>query len=53
MGNVIVPDRRRMYIKRGYVPDGSEVWSNGERLEQYAPCVNDDDLILYLKKELK
>lgn len=44
---------QRMYIKRGYVPDGSGVWFNGERCEQYEPCVNDDELILYLKKELK
>jgi hypothetical protein len=43
---------QRMYIKRGYVPDGSGVWYKGRQLEQYAPCVNDDDLLLYLSKEL-
>ncbi len=43
---------QRMYVKRGYVPDGSGVWFNGERLEQYAPCENNDDLILYLSKQL-
>ncbi len=43
---------QRMYIKRGYIPDGSGVWFNGERLEQYEPCVNDDELILYLSKQL-
>lgn len=43
---------QRMYVKRGYIPDGSGVWFNGERLEQYEPCVNDDELILYLSKQL-
>ncbi len=43
---------QRMYIKRGYIPDGSGVWFNDEPLKQYAPCVNDDSLILYLSKNL-
>lgn len=43
---------QRMYIKRGYLFDGSGVWYQGQRLEQYAPCVNDDDLVLYLSKQL-
>ncbi len=43
---------QRMYIKRGYTPDGSGVWFNGEQLEQYEPCINDDELILYLSKNL-
>lgn len=43
---------QRMYIKRGYIPDGSGVWFHGERLEQYEPCVNDDELILYFSKKL-
>lgn len=42
---------QRMYIKRGYIPDGTGVWYNDKNLEQYAPCNNDDSLILYLKKE--
>lgn len=45
-------EAQRMYAKRGYVPDGSGVWYQGSRLEQYASCVNDDDLILYLSKQL-
>jgi GNAT superfamily N-acetyltransferase len=44
---------QRMYIKRGYIPDGSGVWYNGAQLEQYTKCENDDDLTLYLLKELK
>lgn len=43
---------QRMYVKRGYIPDGSGVWFNGECLEQYASCVNDDELILYFSKQL-
>ncbi len=43
---------QRMYVKRGYLPDGSGVWYGGQVCQQYAPCCNDDDLILYLSKEL-
>lgn len=41
---------QRMYIKRGYIPDGSGVWYGDKVLEPYAPCSNDDDLVLYLIK---
>ena len=41
---------QRMYVKRGYIPDGSGVWYRGENLAQYAPCCNDDDLLLFLSK---
>lgn len=41
---------QRMYIKRGYLPDGSGVWYQNKQLEQYAECCNDDDLVLYLSK---
>ena len=44
---------QRIYAKRGYIPDGSGVWYQGKVLDQYAPCVNDDDLLLYLSKNLK
>lgn len=43
---------QRMYIKRGYIPDGSGVWYQGEQLEQYSSCHNDDDLVLYLLKKV-
>ena len=43
---------QRMYGKRGYNFDGSGVWYQGKQLDQYAPCVNDDDLLLYMSKEL-
>ncbi|MDF2985647.1 MAG: GCN5-related N-acetyltransferase [Eubacterium sp.] len=44
---------QRLYIKRGYIPDGSGVWYHNRQLEQYADCKNDDDLLLFLSKKLK
>lgn len=44
---------QRLYVKRGYVPDGSGVWYGGKVCPQYAECLNDDDLNLYLYKKLK
>ena len=44
---------QRMYVKRGYIPDGSGVWYGKSVCEQYAECCNDDDLILYFSKQLK
>lgn len=44
---------QRIYAKRGYIPDGTGVWYQGKVLDQYAPCVNDDDLLLYLSKQLR
>ncbi|KIL50888.1 GNAT family N-acetyltransferase [Jeotgalibacillus campisalis] len=43
---------QRMYIKRGYIPDGTGIWYRGEQAEQYSTCENDDDLNLYLFKLL-
>ena len=43
---------QRMYIKRGYVPDGSGAWYCDKVCPQYADCCNDDDLVLYLSKGL-
>jgi len=43
---------QRIYIKRGYIPDGTGVWYNNTQLEQYADCKNDDDLVLFLVKDL-
>ena len=42
----------RMYVKRGYIPDGSGVWYQGKQLGQYAQCCNDDDLLLFFSKNL-
>lgn len=44
---------QRIYVKRGYLPDGSGVWYKGKVLDQYAPCCNDDDLLLFMSKNLK
>ena len=43
---------QRIYVKRGYIPDGSGVWYRGKQLEQYAPCCNDDELLLFMSKKL-
>lgn len=43
---------QRMYVKRGYIPDGSGVWYQNKPATPYGPCVNDDDLVLYLSKSL-
>ena len=43
---------QRMYVKRGYVPDGTGVWYKDHPLTPYTQCWNDDDLVLYLCKRL-
>ncbi len=43
---------QRIYVDRGYNFDGSGVWYQGKQLDQYAPCVNDDDLLLFMAKKL-
>lgn len=47
---------QRLYVKRGYVFDGSGIWYNGVNLEEYQSLdgmYNDDGLTLYMKKQLK
>lgn len=45
---------QRMYIKRGYIPDGSGVWYQNRQCVQYETvCTVDDDLELFLYKKLK
>lgn len=44
---------QRMYVKRGYVPDGSGVWYKDKVCPQNAECANDDELNLYLSKKLR
>jgi len=43
---------QRMYVKRGYIPDGTGVWYNEKVCDPYAACTNDDDLVLYFSKKL-
>jgi len=44
---------QRLYIKRGYIPDGSGVWYRNQPLEMNATSQNNDDLVLYLSKEFE
>ena len=44
---------QRMYVKRGYLPDGTGVWHGNEPCASYDTAyVIDDDLSLYLSKKL-
>ncbi len=44
---------QRMYVKRGYIPDGSGVWYKDNVCTPYDTIyTNDDDLVLYLSKKL-
>ncbi len=43
---------QQLYVRRGYVFDGSGVWYHNKQLEIGAACQNDDDLILYMSKKL-
>lgn len=43
---------QRMYVKRGYIPDGSGVWYQNQICKPYEACTNDDDMVLYLSKKL-
>lgn len=45
---------QRMYVKRGYIPDGSGVWYQDKQCTQYETvCTVDDDLVLFLSKQLR
>lgn len=44
---------QRLYVKRGYIPDGSGVWYQDKPLEMHADCKNSDDLVLYLSKKIE
>ncbi len=44
---------QRMYIRRGYLPDGSGAWYRDAVCPPYGECLNDDDLVLYLSKKLR
>lgn len=43
---------QRMYVKRGYIPDGKGTWYGNKPAEPYQLYANDDDLTLYLFKKL-
>jgi GNAT superfamily N-acetyltransferase len=44
---------QRLYILRGYVPDGRGLWHRGHHLQYGEEVTVDDSLALYLTKELK
>jgi len=44
---------QRLYVKRGYNFDGSGVWYKDKICDPYSTCINDDELQLYMYKELK
>ncbi|MGN0763719.1 MAG: GNAT family N-acetyltransferase, partial [Aristaeellaceae bacterium] len=43
---------QRMVIPQSYVLVGSGVWYGNQPYPPYAPCGNNDDLVLYLSKRL-
>ena len=43
---------QRLYVKRGYIPDGSGLWWQGKPLEPYADLKNDDEAAIYMSKKL-
>jgi ribosomal protein S18 acetylase RimI-like enzyme len=44
---------QRMYIKRGYLPDGSGIRYNGQVCNPYERYCNDDELTLRFSKKLR
>jgi ribosomal protein S18 acetylase RimI-like enzyme len=43
---------QKLYVLRGYVPDGRGLTYDGRILKPMESTVNDDDLVLYFTKEL-
>ena len=43
---------QRLYVKRGYVPDGRGITSHGRRVTWGDTVIVDDDMVLYLTKTL-
>ena len=43
---------QRLYIKRGFIPDGTGLWWNGKKLDPYADLKNDDEAAIYMSKKL-
>ena len=43
---------QRLYVKRGYLPDGSGVWYRNHPVAMKATCEDIGDLVLYLSKDL-
>ena len=43
---------QRLYIKRGYIPDGTGVWYQNHQPAMNVVCEDIGDLVLYLSKDL-
>ena len=43
---------QRLYLKRGYIPDGTGVWYQNHPVAMKATCEDIGDLVLYLSKDL-
>ena len=43
---------QRLYVKRGYIPDGTGLWWQGKQLEPYADMKNDNEAVIYMSKKL-
>ena len=45
---------QKIYVKRGYIPDGSGVWYHGKPCTPYDTIYTvDDDLLLFMSKQLR
>lgn len=44
---------QRMYVKRGYIPDGSGAWYGNSPADPYENYCLDDDLVLFFSKKLR
>ena len=44
---------QRLYVKRGYIPDGSGVWAGDKLAEPYTMVENGDGLVLHMSKKLR
>ena len=43
---------QRLYIKHGYIPDGTGVWSGNMQVSPYTMVENNDDLVICLSKKI-
>lgn len=43
---------QRLYVKRGYIPDGRGVWYRNQLVEEGMQAVFDDELVLHFTKRL-
>ena len=44
---------QRLYVLRGYIPDGRGVTYRDQYVEQYVQVMLDDDLVLHLTRQLR